>query len=294
MVENNYFESVFHLEVDGFGIALKERDFKWANILANRIMSNAYVFENKSCGIVGHVFKEIASDGLVLHQRDPDSSIVSEYADHSKKVVGGIIKMLEKHEIDLNQLWELYHIQQTATNKMFQAKIEQDIYLKTNNEYSSIFIQNLLEILESNLSVFVEEKNNFIKGFLNEAGRLSKVHGLSLEDEQFLSLFRALDRIDDYNKSIFKGYGYAQVTKKETLPLLNRIIEISKNRNNSQKAIDDLLWEMIKIWRFDFIKYLEVRIPTYSVRDEKLLSEEDEDTELINEVKKQIEKELGS
>lgn len=295
MVENNHFDNIFATEVDGFGIALKERDFRWANILANRIMSNAYIFKNKNYGIVGHVFKEIANDGLVLQQKKPDSASIIDYANFSKKVVGGIIKMIEKQEIDLNQLWELYHDQQNSTNKMFQSKIEQTIYLKENNEYSSIFIQNLLNLLEKNLFTIIEPKNNFIKGFLNEVGRLSKVQGLSLEDEQFVSLFRAIDRIDDYNKSIFQGNEYAKVTKEEILPLVCRIIEISKNRNaNSKTEINNLLWELIKIWRFDFIKYLEVRTPTYSIRNEKITSEEEEDSELVNEVKKQIEKELGT
>jgi len=296
MVEHNYYNDVFSQEVDGFGIALKEKDFRWANILANRIMSNSFAFENKDCGIVGHVFKEISSDGLVVQQKNPDSSLIADYANFSKKVVGGVVKMLEKNQIDLNQLWELYHTQQHATNKMFQSKIEKAAYLNPNPEYSSIFIQNLLLLLESNISLFADPKTNLLKGFLNETGRISKVHSLSLDDEHFVSLFRALDRIDDYNKSIFKGKDFAKTAQEEIIPLVKRIFEISKTRNEDsfKTNINNLLWDMIKIWRFDFIKYMEVTIPTYSIRDEKLITEEDEESELVNEVKKQIERDMGS
>lgn len=296
MVEFDYFDKVFLQEVDGFGIALKEKDFRWANILANRIMSNSYIFENKDCAIVGHVFKEVATDGLGVQQKNPNSSLIADYANFSTKIVGGVIKMIEQKKFDLDQLWVLYHTQQNATNKMFQSKIEKMVYLNPDSEFSSIFIKNLLSLLESNLPLFADPKSNLVKGFLNETGRISKVHGLSFNDEHFVSLFRALDRIDDYNKVIFQGVSYTKNAQEETVPLAKKIFEIFKTRREDSfhTEIDNLLWKMIKIWRLDFIKYLEVQTRTFSVRDEKLITDEEEDSELINEVKKQIEKELGS
>ena len=64
-----YLKEGFPEDLDAYGIAIKEKDFKWANIFANRIMSNSYLFDQKETGIIGHVLKEIASDGINLQQK---------------------------------------------------------------------------------------------------------------------------------------------------------------------------------------------------------------------------------
>lgn len=288
-----YLKEVFPQDLDAYGISLKEKDFKWSNIFANRIMSNSFLFDNKECGIVGHVLKEIASDGLTLQEKD--SSILADYSQLSRKVVGGIITTLEKNQFTLDHLWELYSNQQQSTNKMFQSEIEQKAYISYNEAFSIAFIDNLINLLEKNIDVLLETNNNFFKGILTETARISKVHSISKEQERFLSLFRAINRIDDYNKTVSKGAAYVKISKNQIIPLVNKIIEIYRNKNNDnfKSQIDDLLWEMIKIWRFYFIKYLEVSTPSFSARAEKIYSEEEEESELVDKVKEQIEKEMG-
>ena len=60
-----------------------------------------------------------------------------------------------------------------------------------------------------------------------------------------------------------------------------------------EKEIDSLLWKLIKIWRLYFIEYTDVGVPIYSAREEKLKSKEEEESELVDEVTKHIEKEIG-
>lgn len=290
---NYYLKEVFLQDLDAYGISIKEKDFKWSNIFANRIMSNSFLFDNKECGMIGHVLKEIASDGLTLQQKDP--SLLADYSQISRKVVGGIITRLEKNQFTLDHLWELYSNQQQSTNKMFQSEIEQKAYISPNEAFSTAVIDNLINLLEKNIDVLLETDNYFFKGILNETGRISKVYSISKEQERFLSLFRAIHRIDDYNKMISKGTAYVKISEDQIIPLVNKIIEIYRNKNNDnfKSQIDDLLWEMIKIWRFNFIKYLEASTPSFSVREEKVYSEEEEESELVDKVKEQIEKEMG-
>ena len=288
-----YLEKIFPQDLDAYGISIKEKDFKWSNILANRIMSNAFLFDSKECGIVGHVLKEIASDGLSLQQKD--SSVLIDYSNISRKVVGGIITMLEKNQIILDHLWELYSDQQYSTNKMFQSKIEQAAYVSSNEEFSTAIIDKLLNLLEENIGILLERNNNLFNGILNEISRISKAHGISKEQERFLTLFRAISRIDDYNKMNSNKTSYVKITKNQIIPLAKKIIEINHNKNNDnfKSQTDDLLWEMIKIWRFDFIKYLESNTATFSTREQKAYSGEEEESELVDKVKEQIEKEMG-
>ena len=178
---------------------------------------------------------------------------------------------------------------------MFQSEIEQNAYISIDEAFSTAFIDNLINLLEKNIDVLLETNNYFFKGIINETGRISKVHGISKEQERFLTLFRAIYRIDDYNKMISKGTDYIEICKNQIIPFVNKIIKIYRNKNNDnfKSEIDDLLWEMIKIWRFDFIKYSEARTSSFSTREEKIYSDEEEESELVDKVKEQIEKEMG-
>lgn len=290
-----YLKEGFPEDLDAYGIAIKEKDFKWANIFANRIMSNSYLFDQKETGIIGHVLKEIASDGINLQQKK-DPKQLSDYSQKSRHVVGGIITMLEKNQIDCDEVWQLYNNHQKATNKMFQSEIEQTAYPKTNEVFSISIIDKLIELLEKHSDILLEPQNNLFKGILNEAGRISKVYGLSKEEEHFVSLLRGITRIDDYIKAISKGSSFVAKSEEQIIPLVKKIIELNHNRkeNNYEKDdIDNLLWEMIKIWRFYFIKYMEVPLTSYSFREEKIHSEDEEESKLVEEVKKHIEKEMG-
>src|SRR3989338_8542608 len=165
-----YLKEGFPEDLDAYGIAIKEKDFKWANIFANRIMSNSYLFDQKETGIIGHVLKEIASDGINLQQKK-DPKQLSDYSQKSRHVVGGIITMLEKNQIDCDEVWQLYNNHQKATNKMFQSEIEQTAYPKTNEVFSISIIDKLTELLEKHSDILLEPQNNLFKGILNEAGR---------------------------------------------------------------------------------------------------------------------------
>ncbi len=291
---DHYFKEIFPQDLDVYGISIKDKDFKQSNIFANRIMSNAYLFNHREIGIIGHILKEIAIDGTNL-QQSKEPAVVIEYAKKSSKVVGGIIAMIEKNTIDLHEAWTLYYDQQKATNRMFMTKVEQDGYVKPDELFTSELIDQVLRIFEENITVLLERNNNLIKGILNEIGRAAKDHGLTRDDEHFLSLFRAVQRIDEYHRGVTKGDGFVRITKEKLMSFVDKIIEINHKRKTSnfdEVVIDDLLWELVKLWRYYFIKYTDIMVPQFSIKEEKMSSEGEEESELVEEVKKQIEKEM--
>ena len=130
---------------------------------------------------------------------------------------------------------------------------------------------------------------------MNEIGRLSKVNGLNAYEEHFVSLLRMIQKIDDYVKQTSPGNDFVKRSKKETIPLTEKIITVynSMNSKNTQDdEIDDLLWILIKIWRVYFIKFMEVNQAMYSSKEEQV-PEDAEKSKLVDEISRYIEKEIG-
>lgn len=292
---NGYDEVIFRYDLDAYGISVKDKNFKDANIFANRIMSNAVIFDEKEYGIVGYVLKEIANDGLNLLQ----SSNISEiplFVRASSKIVGLVLNLLESKKIDLEQIWDAYNQHQNSTHKLFMSKTEKNSYLDQNTKFSKSAINTLIEYMRKNQKIFSYRPNNFIKGILNEVSRLSKVHGLDNDDEHFVSLFRMLLRLDEYVKENSTLSDFIPRSEKELIPFVEKIISLRNSQNDGNfkhDNINDLLWSMIKTWRHYFIKFLENPQPMYSVRQNQEAPENPEATELINEITKHIEEEAG-
>jgi len=291
----NYSETVFRGDLDAYGISIKEKDFKEANIYANRIMSNAYLFDQETLGITGFILKEFVEDGLNLQQRK-ENEIISDYGKKTSRVVGRVISMLDENGISLKELWEIYSENQLSTHKMFMSKIEQNAYVKLNPNFSQQAIKKLMELLQKKTKLLSYIQNNFLGGILNEIGRFSKVYGLTKDDEHFVCLLRMLHRIDNYVHSTSTPRDYTKRSESEIIPFADEILTIYNSRTDSdpkEKEIDSLLWKIIKIWRLYFIEYTDIGTPIYSVRQEKLKSKEEEESELVDEVTKHIENELG-
>lgn len=291
---NTYTNTIFRYDLDAYGYSVKEKDFKNANIFANRIMSNAALFDTKGYGIIGHILKEIAVDGMNL-QQTTDVSEVPTYAKESSKVVGQILKELESG-IDLNQIWNAYNNQQISTHHLFMIKIEKSAYLKPDTSFSNNALDKLISYMNKNKKLFLYRPNNFIIGILNEIGRIGKVHNLNSDDEHFVSLLRMLYKIDDYVKHTSASSDFSLRVEKEVLPFVDKIINthnLLKKGDATNDDVDDLLWSMIKTWRNYFVKFIEPNSVPNSIRREQETTETPEATELIKEITKHIEEEAG-
>ena len=294
-MSSEYTETIFGYDLDAYGISVKTKDFRSANIFANRIMSNSSLFDSKQFGIIGHILKEIANDGIKI-QMSKDDKMLLDYSQKSSKVVGTVVKMLATKKIILDDLWSAYNQHQISTHTMFMSPSEKIAYVKLDETFSNNTIKQLITILEKDISFLEYPTNDFLRGILNESSRLSKVHGLQKSDEHFMSLLMMLQRIDIYIKHTAMKEDFIERTQKETIPLASEIIKIYhliNNTNDKSDEIDDLLWKLIKIWRNYFIKFMEIEQSNYSIREQKSNKEDLEKSELVEEVTKYIEADMG-
>lgn len=289
-----YDETKFRYDLDAYGLTVKESDFKQANIFANRVMSNSFIFNSRDFGIIGHILKEIASDGINV-QQSRDEKLLNEYSKKSEKVLGEIVTMLDSNKIDLTKIWSHFSAQQDTTMKLFMSDYETRAYAEPDKDFSHEMIKNLMEILEENIVLLEYRSNNIYRGMLNEIGRMSKVSGLYNYDQHFVALLGMMQKIDEYVKQTSSSADFIQRSKKELIPLTKKVVEIynSMNSENYQnETIDDFLWSLIKIWRLYFVKFMEQGQISYSMREEQI-PEDPEKSKLVDEVTKYIEKEIG-
>ena len=137
----------FNYDFEAFGIALREDEFKEANIFANRIMSNAFLFDERNFGILGHILKEIANDGINI-QQSKDEKLIKEYSHASIEIFGKITKMIESNSINLKEAWNKYSSHQDKTKILFMSSVESKAYQKPDKTLSSLVIKKLMKILE--------------------------------------------------------------------------------------------------------------------------------------------------
>jgi hypothetical protein len=291
---SDYDKTNFRYDLDAYGFCVKENDFKQANIFANRIMSNAFLFDKKDFGIIGHIFKEIANDGIVA-QQGKDEKLLLEYSEKSQKVIGVVVKMLDSDSIDIKKIWSHYSAHQDSTNKLFNSEYEIKAYQKPDKAFSNKAIQKLMNLLEENITLLGYRSNDLYRGVLNETGRISKIYGLYDYDEHFTSLLRLMQKIDEYVKQTSNSNDFLPRSQKEIIPLTKEITSIYNSitpENKQEEKIDNLLWILIKIWRLFFVKFMERGQVSYSFKDEQI-PDDPEKSKLVDEVTKYIEKELG-
>ncbi len=284
----------FEYDFEAFGIAIREEEFKEANIFANRIMSNAYLLDGKDFGVLGHILKEVANDGInILQSKEP--KLIKEYTQNSIEFFGKITKMIETDSINLKNAWNNYSDHQDKTKLLFMSPAESKAYQKTDKSLSNKVIKKLMELLEKEIQILAYRPNNFFLGMLNEIGRVSKVNGLYAYDEHFVSLLRMIQKIDDYVKQTSSGSDFVTRSKRETIQLTEKIIQVYKSidsKNQQDEKINELLWILIKIWRAYFIKFMEVGQVNYSMKEEQVPGDP-ERSKLVDEITKYIEKEIG-
>ncbi|WP_268542001.1 hypothetical protein [Candidatus Nitrosotenuis cloacae] len=291
--ESSYSKTIFLEDFNAYLAAAKVKDFREANIFANRIMSNAYLFDSKNYGLMGFVLKEIANDGTLV-QQSKDSQLLTEFSKQTSKYLEKLSALANKDSTNLNELWEVFSDSLLMNRDSFMTKNEKVAYKKTNVEFSNQSIIKLLQILKENKNLITYPYNNLFKGFLNEIGRYVKNHGLSIQDAHMVTLFMMISRIDEYVKGTTLLQEFPDRAKKEILPSLEKVLIVAEKTatTKNEDGIDDLLWELIKKWRLYFLQFMEIQrgIP---LREEKVV-EEPTQSKLVDAIAKEIEKEVGT
>lgn len=253
-----YSKELFLQDLENYKNTIKLNDLRTGNIIGNRIMSNAHLFDEKYYGIIGFFLKQIVAEALVLRNLN-DSETTSVISDKTIDFVQNIIEpQINSNITDYDKIWIGYNNVMMKTRQIFIPKGEKEVY-KLNQAFTTESFQNLSKMLFSGKENLVYLTNNFLKGILNEMNRIAKTYGTNTDDLYFLSLLIMIDRLDEYvGLTIIDANDFEKRIRNEIIPQINKLEKFLTDQNKKEK-VNDLLWELIREWRFDFIKFLDVR-----------------------------------
>lgn len=250
-------EKVITEDIKAAIAAFKDDSYDTANVLANRIMSNATFGQNPKMFLPGFFLKDVAFHFGLLKARSP-SVAFSTAKSYGYTFVEGLSKVLPN--LDEKELWSKF----LACNEKIRPYEYTDWENKSysiNTKFTSDSFKWLLTYLKENKNVLLDPRNFLIKGIINEMGRIYRVHSAELKDFVTMHLVIALDRNYAYVCRIWDRPDIRlideRVVKDFVFPAVDRIVALS-SKEFKLEDFDVELWALVKKWRASFILYGEL------------------------------------
>ncbi|MGD0643791.1 MAG: hypothetical protein ABSA75_02680 [Candidatus Bathyarchaeia archaeon] len=245
--------------------AFKDDSYDTANVLANRIMSNAIFGQNSKIFLPGFFLKDVAFTFGILKARS-SSMAFSTAKSHGFTFVDSLSKQLPT--IDEKELWDRF-FSYSEKMRSFESTDWENKSYSVNIKFTSESFKWLLTYLQQNKSALLDPRNFLIKGMINEMGRVYKAHSAELKDFASLNLIIALDRDYDYICRISNGPNLRSIDEEEVkkfiFPTVDKILSLSVQEFKIED-VDLLLWDLVRKWREYFILYGELLSPAIALQ----------------------------
>jgi hypothetical protein len=245
--------------------AFKDDSYDTANILANRIMSNAIFGQNSKIFLPGFFLKDVAFHFGLLKARS-SSMAFSTAKSHGFTFVDSLSKQLPT--IDEKDLWNRFLLYNEKMRSFESTDWENKSY-SVNTKFTNESFKWLLTYLQQNKSALLDPRNFLIKGMINEMTRVYKAHSAELKDFASLYLIIALDRNYDYICRIWNRPDMRLIdeegVKKFIFPAVDKILSLSLQEFKIED-VDALLWDLVRQWRESFILYGELLSPAVALQ----------------------------
>lgn len=255
----DYNVELFKQDLKNYTNAIKVKDFRTGNILANRIMSNSHLFDKQYFGIVGFFLKQITSDAIALRNVTDQDSIATILNAITNFIENTIFPQISSEKYEIAEVWRGYSNFMIKTRDAYLFQEEKEIY-KINSKITEKAFNKILGLLFKEKELLTYPTNNFLKGLINEMNRVGKTYGIETKNLYLQSLVTMIDRIDEYvGLTMVDMKDFEVRIKNEVIPYVEKLEEICSNQQSSESDVNDLLWELIKLWREYFIKFLDIK-----------------------------------
>ncbi len=245
--------------------AFKEDSYDTANVLANRIMSNAIFAQNNRIFLPGFFLKDVAFHFGLLKVRS-SSVAFSTAKSHGFTFVESLVKQFPT--FDEKDLWS-HFLEYNEKMRHFELTDWENKSYSVNTKFASESFKWLLTYLQQNKQALLDPRNFLIKGIINEMNRIYRVHSAELRDFANLYLIIALDRNYDYICRIWNRPDIRLIDEQEVqkfvYPAVDKIISLSLQEFNVSD-LDAELWILVKKWRESFILYGELLSPAVALQ----------------------------
>lgn len=289
-IMNQYNSKIFLEDLVALKFSIERKDFESANSFSNRIMGNAYLFDEKIFGLTGFFFKELAREGAILNQlKTRDKEIINS----TKSKIISLIDLISKDtsSINLDLVWRQY-VDVTNSARFEKLNEDEKQAYSESIEFSENLANKIYKILLENRELLSDPSNDLLTGSLSEIIRVIDVYAASKHTMYFLGLLIMLIRVQEYVRTTSNESNYVQRVKDELLPFLDSIGEKIKSFDNTaqQNIVNDCLWDLICAWRLYFIKYHE---PRQNMPKRRSALKEQTKSKIADALSQSLEKEIG-
>ena len=239
--------------------SIKKQDFHIANTLANRMMSNAWLFDKKKFGIMAFLQKQLAMIGLNAPNSESKNNIASLVLDNLHTISDHQVM----NDLDLKSAWNAFSKTFKETRDKFLQKQEIEYYKITNPEITASVIKKLGIMLLEEKEQLEYKQNGMLITILSEIARYAHIYGITEKEIRIWSLLEMISNIYEFVIMAPNDTDFKNRVQDEIYPLVDKFIFLMNNY--SDEAINDYLWDMIKTWRFYFIKFTEYKSADSSI-----------------------------
>lgn len=252
-------QAALEQDLEAISQALESNDFTRMNIFANRLTSNGYLVSNGWAAITGYFLKQVAVQALDARKSEDSLQVIQS----AGRALIKTLRKLPKSESASGDMWRAYFDYASKARKGLMGEIERESYAE-NTEFVSICFARLNDILGEYRSFLLKPNNMLMKGILNEASRLVKVHGAEPKEMALHVVWKAFDGYYSFvAQASMRPDGAFDTDLMESAinPRIDGILDaFTFEKSESQfrpSEVDDLLVDLIFEWRRHFILLLE-------------------------------------
>lgn len=252
------FNQVFIQDLEAYKEGLENKDFRFCNVISNRITIDAVFLESKEYALIGAILKDVLPEFRRVEESDEEEI--------RKKFIA-VLNDYIKHQEDLNYSFILSRFSEffDQNKKYFTSSYED---YSENKDYTSKIIKFCLEFINNEL-----EENNLpysddllILGVLNEISRASRQFGCTTHQHILQYILSFSQRLQDFFKVLLLSSEVPDPEKwKERYEkyrdlLKNNVKGYDLSEEYIKKSLDDL-FQLIKEWRFMFMRLMSIMVP---------------------------------
>jgi len=249
------FQNVLIQDLEAYIEGLNNKDFRFCNIISNRIMTDAIFLESKEFTLLGAILKNILPDFQrieEIHEENIRKKFIT--------VLNNYIKYQERldYSFILNRFSEFFD----ESKKYFVSSYED---YKENKDFTSKVIIYCLEFLkgelEENILPYLDDLLTL--GILNEISRASRQFGCTPHQHILQYILSFSYRLQDYFKMLITSdeLEYRNKWKERN----NKFRNILKSNIEEYQLSDEYivkslenLYEFVKEWRFMFMRLMNI------------------------------------
>lgn len=211
--------------------ALKRGDYELVDSMAERILSNVLLMEEKTLYLPGLFLKEVAEE----LKKYPGEGMVKE----AERFITEMLRLLEREERNPRGFWDLFVEYERKVRPFKLKETERGIYVE-DETVSLNLVERLLSLVREQHKYLYADRSRFVEGILSEIESVLTLYGGTEECYIvyiYLKVLRHLFRYLYYESCTSSGEFRADYLKGKILDRVKRFLQIHTELRSGEEYV---------------------------------------------------------